>query len=120
MKDERILSSSKDEKGEDNDEESREYIKNSNAGSFNYMISFSDSLVLGSIQDELFIKQLTNYLATVYIETSKPFRKPFERIEDVKNESIIDYSIGGELRSPGAFPVLFRGGLSKGENIQFF
>ncbi len=98
-------------------------IKESSISSFLYMISFSDSLVLASQDPHLFIKQLLNYLADLYIEFAKPFMNSFKDINNVRSlrdtTSVRDGFHIDVIRD-GAFPLLFRGGLSFGDDVVFY
>lgn len=87
--------------------------------SFEHMISFSDSLVLGSQNVPLFVMQLSNFVANLYIESSKPFIPPFNKITDVESDRNASVK-QGNLKFHKAFPILFRGGLSVGTNVNFF
>lgn len=95
----------------------------SSISSFSYMISFSDSLVLGSDKPDLFVKQLSGYLADLYIEFSEPFINPFKDINEVhslKDTTSFREGTHIEVKSDRAFPLLFRGGLSLGDDVSFF
>lgn len=76
------------------------------------MISFSDSLVLGGTDCNMFIKQLMNFVATVYIEYSEPFQKNFSDINQVTTYKVAEGCGSGSIQYHKAFPILFRGGLS--------
>ena len=96
------------------------FVEKSSITAFEQMISFSDSLVLGGTDYDLFIMQLTNFLATSYINYSEPFRKPFVDINNVSTNKVAEMLEDGSLRYHKAFPLLFRGGISVGENVCFF
>lgn len=96
------------------------YVKKSSVTAFEQMISFSDSLVLGGTDCDLFIMQLANFVATAYIEYSEPFRKPFTDISTVLTNKAADVLADGSIRYHKAFPLLFRGGISVGKSIGFF
>lgn len=101
----------------------KHYEKVKSVSSFSYLISFSDSLVLGSDDPDLFIEQLCNYLATVYIESTVPFRNEFADIKEVSSDRNMTTVREGnqiEINFNGAFPVLFRGGISFGDEYPFF
>ena len=85
--------------------------------SFSNMISFSDSLVLGSEQPTLFIKQLSDYLTGLYIDSTRPFINGMDPLNNIilKKEG---FHTGDERVR--AFPVLFRGGLALGNDVSFF
>lgn len=102
-----------------NDEQFLRFVEKSAVCSFEYLISFSDSLILGSHDLDLFVDQLANLVATLYINYSEPFRLKFENIFDVSSNKIVSYE-DGNLRKHKAFPILFRGGLSFGEEVGFF
>lgn len=94
-------------------------IENSLVTSFEEMISFSDSLILGGSNVDLFVSQLANFVASVYITCSKPFWKNFSDIRNVNTDRNCT-AINGNLRLHKAFPVLFRGGISVGDDVSFF
>lgn len=96
------------------------FVETSSATAFEQMISFSDSLVLGGTDCDLFIMQLANFVATAYIEYSEPFRKPFTDISTVLTNKVADGLADGGIRYHKAFPLLFRGGISVGKSIGFF
>ena len=87
--------------------------------SFNNMIVFSDSLVIEADDPDLFIRQLCNYVATVYIEYAEPFAKAFTELETVKSNRFAAVT-DGELEWKRAFPVLFRGGVALGNEVFFW
>lgn len=97
----------------------QEFVEKSAVTSFEYLISFSDSLILGSNDVELFIKQLCNLVASLYIYSSEPFRRPFQDVFSVESNKTASYE-NGTLRKHNAFPILFRGGLSVGNDCAFF
>ena len=102
-----------------NDEHFLKFVKKSAVYSFEYMISFSDSLILGSHDLDLFVDQLANFIATLYINYSEPFSKKFKNLFDIDSNKIVSYE-DGKLRNHKAFPILFRGGLSFGTDVNFF
>lgn len=97
-----------------------DYTEKSSVTAFEQMICFSDSLVLGGTDCDLFIMQLANFVATVYIRYSEPFRNPFNDINTVLSNKFASAHADGSIQYHKAFPVLFRGGISVGENISFF
>lgn len=96
------------------------FVEKSSVTTFEQMISFSDSLVLGGTDYNLFIMQLANFVATTYINYSEPFRKPFTDINEVSTNKVTEILEDGSIRYHKAFPLLFRGGISVGENVSFF
>lgn len=102
-----------------NDERLQKFVEKLAVTSFDYMISFSDSLILGSHSVELFVEQLCNFVASLYIDYSEPFRDQFEDIFNVESNKVSSYE-NGILRRHKAFPILFRGGLSVGKDCAFF
>lgn len=96
------------------------FVEKSSVTAFEQMISFSDSLVLGGTDCDLFIMQLANFVATSYIEYSEPFRKPFTDISEVLTNKAAEGGADGSIRYHKAFPLLFRGGISVGKNVAFF
>ena len=103
-----------------NDIDFQNFVKKSSVTAFNQMISFSDSLVLGGEDCNLFIMQLANFIATAYIYYSEPFKKHFTDINIVETNRSASGNKDGSIRYHKAFPLLFRGGVSVGENIGFF
>ena len=97
----------------------RNFAENSIGTSFDHLISFSDSLILGSKNIELFVRQLCNFVSSLYIISAEPFREPFEDVFNVYSKVISSYE-NGMPRYHKAFPILFRGGLSVGEDSFFF
>ena len=95
------------------------FVKNSTVTSFEYLISFSDSLIIGSRDLNLFINQLSNFVSMVYISSSEPFKKDFQDLFNVDSDKNAT-AYNGVIRRHKAFPVLFRGGLSFGEEVHFF
>ncbi len=103
-----------------NDPNFHDFVRKSSVTAFEQMISFSDSLVLGGTDYDLFIMQLANFVATAYIEYSEPFRKSFTDISAVLTNKVADGLADGSIRYHKAFPLLFRGGISVGKSIGFF
>lgn len=95
------------------------FVEKSSITAFEQMISISDSLILGGTNCDLFIMQLANFVATVYIRYSEPFKKPFTDISKVLTDKVADVLPCGSIRNHNAFPLLFRGGISVGKNIVF-
>ena len=93
-----------------------EFVKNTGVTSFKNLISFSDSLVIGGEDIDLFITQLMSFLATVYIDSMKPFKSI--GIEDKKSRYVDKFNEGC-TRNHNAFPLLFRGGISVGKDVLF-
>lgn len=96
------------------------FVEKSSVSSFEYLISVSDSLVIGSRNVDLFIEQLMNFVAAVYINYSESFKKPFVDIRDVESSKVASGLIDGKLRYHKALPLLFRGGVSLGDQVNFF
>lgn len=103
-----------------NDKSLHGSVENSSVTAFEHMISFSDSLILGGTNVDLFITQLSNYIAKVYIEYSEPFKKPFLDINAVTTRKVAEGHRDGSIRYHNAFPILFRGGVSVGDSVGFF
>lgn len=101
------------------DQHFQKFVEKSAVSSFDYLISFSDSLILGSNSVELFIEQLCNLVSSLYIYSSEPFRSQFQDVFNVESNKTASYE-NGELRMHKAFPILFRGGLSVGNDCAFF
>lgn len=95
------------------------FVEKSSVTSFEQMISFSDSLVLGGSNIDLFIIQLSNFVASVFVQYSEPFRQNFTNIEDVESD-FATATGSGEYRKHMAFPIMFRGGISVGDDVGFF
>lgn len=102
-----------------NDKALHKFVEKSAVTSFDYLIIFSDSLILGSNSVELFVEQLCNFVSSLYIDYSEPFRNQFEDIFNVYSNKVASYE-NGELRIHKTFPILFRGGLSVGKECWFF
>ncbi|AKL96177.1 hypothetical protein CACET_c27320 [Clostridium aceticum] len=91
-----------------------EFAENTSVTSFSNMISISDSLIIGSENANIFMKQLCNFVSSAFIESNRYFRKPFNNIKEVKDK----YEFIGDTsreRKSCAFPLLFRGGISIGK-----
>lgn len=101
------------------DKHLHEFVKKSAVSSFDNLISFSDSLILGSNSVELFVEQLCNLVSSLYINYSEPFRNQFEDVFNVESNKVASCEYG-ELRNHKSFPILFRGGLSVGNDCDFF
>ena len=100
--------------------EFHQFVEKTSVTAFEQMISFSDSLVLGGTDCNKFVKQLANFIATAYIEYSEPFREDFSDINKVTTNKNAEGCINGDIRYHKAFPILFRGGLSVGDDVSFF
>lgn len=103
----------------DEEDGSREFARNMAVSSFCNMISISDSLIIGSENPDLFVKQVSNFVATAFIEYSEPFREPFREILSVENNKIGDITSEYKLRPHVAFPIMFRGGIAFGSDVIF-
>ena len=87
----------------------------STISSFEHLINISDSLIIGCITNpDLFIEQLCNLVSHIFITYSRPFEKAITDINDVKSDKV--YSVNTLHK---AFPLLFRGGVSCGEDVLF-
>lgn len=96
----------------------QEFVENTSITSFNNMISISDSLIISSDNPNIFVKQLSNFVACSFIESNEPFRDVFDDIKKVKYEYEYSHeSKSVERKKVCAFPLLFRGGISIGEVI---
>ena len=96
------------------------FIEKSGATSFYYRKYFDDSLIIKSNDLALFIKQLSNLVATLYIIASRPFVPKFDDILDVDSllyASVIN-AYNFSIRRHKAFPILFRGRVSFDSDIQ--
>lgn len=87
--------------------------------SFQYLINFSDSLVIASNNPELFIKQLTNFIGTLNIIHLKEFIKTIDESTKINNTKIADVKVNGDIEYHEAFPLFLRGGITIGEDIEF-
>lgn len=103
-----------------NDTEIHKFVEKSYVTAFEQMISFSDSLVLGGTDYDKFIRQLSNFVATAYITYSEPFKKNISDIDKVTTSKVVDCCCDGSVRYHNAFPLLFRGGVSIGDSVEFF
>lgn len=97
-----------------------EFVEKSSVTAFEHMISVSDSLILGGNNIDSFISQLTNFVSAVYINYTEPFRKTFIDIKKVENHRVVTGLKNSEFCYHNAFPVLFRGGISVGNEVRFF
>ena len=102
--------------------ETDDFFVNSSITSFKDLISISDSLIISANERDVstFVKQLSTFVSTVAISTLKPFKQEFSDIKKVKNTDIVDVDFGGNYLDHNAFPVLFRGGISCGNEVAFF
>ncbi len=92
-----------------------QFVEKNSVSAINNMIFISDSMILGSNDNDLFISQLCNLLASLYINYSRPFGKSFSNIDEV-----FSYAESDSSTRRGAFPILFRGGLSEGNSCAFY
>ena len=101
----------------------RNFAENSAVTSFNYLISISDSLIIGANNPDLFVRQLSNFVSTIFIDYTEPFEKPFENIDSVttnqRGEWIINSDGKGKFFPYRSFPLLFRGGITYGDDVSF-
>lgn len=97
----------------------REFVRDAAVSSFCNMISISDSLILGSKNPDLFVKQVSNFVSAAFIEYSEPFREPFTNILEVENNKIGDITSEYTFRPHIAFPIMFRGGIAFGKDVLF-
>lgn len=97
----------------------QDFVRNSAISSFDNMISISDSLIIGAEDSDLFVKQLSNLVATAFIEYSESFRSPFTDLSTVENNKIYCVNSKLEYQPHMAFPILFRGGISVGADVIF-
>lgn len=86
--------------------------------SFEHLISFSDSLILGSTKLDEFVDQICDFLSSLYIESSEPFKAEFKKMYNVDSNKNVTAENGG-VRKHKAYPILFRGGLSLGREVEF-
>lgn len=101
------------------DSEIQTFVEKTSVTLFEQMISFSDSLILGGSNVDLFVSQLANFVALVYITYAAPFREKFADIKQVTTDQIATATGNGSFRKHRAFPVLFRGDISFGDNVGF-
>lgn len=101
----------------------REFVENTTITSFDYLISVSDSLIIGSHNPDLFVRQISNFIATVFIQYLEPFEEPFHDIKKVHSNmrGTTELSFDGypQFTYNRAFPLLFRGGISFGSDTHF-
>jgi len=97
----------------------REFARNAAVSSFDNMISISDSLVIGATDADLFVKQISGFIATTFFQSSKSFRSSFYDLGLVENRNIYDIDSNYQHYPHMAFPILFRGGISFGDDIIF-
>lgn len=92
-----------------------DFFENQLLTSFKHMISISDSLIIGSTKADLFLRQLSCFVARLFIDYSNRFEQPFLNIKSVKREGF-----GHIDENHNVFPILFRGGISFGDDVNFF
>jgi hypothetical protein len=98
-----------------NPKESWALSERSRFSTFDYFISASDSIVIISKNDTpLFMRNLSYFMATVFMLSAKSFQKNFLDMECVDSERFIDYD-GIDFHPHKAEPILFRGGIAQGE-----
>lgn len=97
----------------------REFVRNAALSSVDNMISISDSLVIGATDADLFVKQISSFIATTFFQSSESFTTPFSDLESVENKRIYDVDSNYQYYPHMAFPILFRGGISFGNDIIF-
>jgi len=96
----------------------RDFVRKSSVTSFKYMISISDSLIIGSEVPDLFIRQLCDFVSYAFIMSAEPFVKEFTDLKSVNDTLTYNTKNGTiEQRKECAFPLLFRGGISFGHVI---
>lgn len=95
------------------------YFLSGSVTSFENVIKFSDSLIIGSTKIDLFITQLSNLIASLYMGSIEPFIFT----EDIGNATTSKYVTVNDdysIRQHKAFPLLIRGGVSIGEDASFY
>lgn len=97
----------------------KEFARNTAISSFDNMISISDSLVIGAADADLFVRQICNFITTTFFQSSESFKKPFSDLKYVENRNIYDIDANYQHYPHMAFPILFRGGISFGDDIIF-
>lgn len=96
----------------------QQFVENTSITSFNNMVSISDSLIIGSDNPDIFVKQLCNLISSAFIESNKDFRIEIEDIKHVKDEPNLNKeTCTVKWEKVCAFPLLFRGGISIGDVI---
>lgn len=96
----------------------QEFVRMQEVTSFKYMISISDSLIIGADDPDRFLEQLCNFISSAFIESNEPFRKPITDINSSKKRYSGDLETGALTEKiGGAFPILFRGGIAVGNVI---
>lgn len=81
------------------------YNKNTSLSAMDYLVTISDSIILGSGKPDDFIVQVSNLIAKMYIQSTTEY-------------SYLKTSAAFGI-SPNDFPLLFRGGVSFGEDVMF-
>lgn len=101
----------------------RNFAENSAVTSFNYLISISDSLIIGANNPDLFVRQLSNFVSTIFIDYTEAFENPFKNINSVtsnqRGNCIINSDGKGEFVPYRSSPLLFRGGITYGDDVSF-
>lgn len=100
-----------------NPKESWGLASRSRPTTFDYFINASDSIIIISKDDNpLFMRNLSHFMAEVFMLSAKPFQKSFLDVKDVKSEFFFDW-YGSNLCPHKAVPILLRGGIAQGEKI---
>lgn len=93
-------------------EKIRSLSKRSSIITFDDFISGSDSIVIMSKEDNpLFMRNLSHFVAAIFMLSAKPFQKDFEDMDRVLSPLIGTWD-GYSMRLHKAVPVLLRGGIA--------
>lgn len=105
----------------DYEESMRDFVQSTCIDSFKYLISISDSLVIGAEEKDAdkFVIQLSKYVAAMAQRSMKPFQKSFTDLDKVYSISWSKVDACGDVIQRNAFPILFRGGISAGKDVCF-
>lgn len=98
------------------------FVENTAVTSFENMISISDSLIIGASDANLFTRQISHLISTLWIENSESFRSEIDDILNVQRKKSYNTIRDGDnitFENKKTFPIFFRGGISAGENVIF-
>lgn len=101
----------------------RQFAENNAVTSFSHLISFSDSLVIGSEQPDLFVRQISNFVYTAFMSCAEDFNEPIINMDTLKSKSRMTVALNNEYEATyiqhGTAPLLFRGGITAGTEVFF-
>ena len=98
------------------------FVKEHSVSTFKEMIIFSDSMVLCADDLDMFVRQLGNFVANIYIRYSSQFAKMsmnIKEVTDIRSDLLAKYE-NGKIEYNKSFPILFRGGVALGNEVGFW